>query len=331
MEDAIKNFTEQFSFEPIIENLESLKRTDSFVLGGMGGSHLSAGLLKSLQPSLDMYIHRDYGLPGIAGKRFKDALYIASSYSGNTEETLDFVEKAAEAGYSVAVIATGGKLVEFAKKNKLAYIVLPDTGIQPRSALGFSLIALATFVDSAHTDSAPALVEQIKQIGTRLDPKSLKKTGAELAEDLKGRVPVIYSSRNNLSLAYNWKIKFNETAKIPAFYNVLPELNHNEMTGFDVIPTTKELSSGFHFIFLSDDSDSEKVQHRMKILEKLYLDRGLTVKKVELSGSTTAEKIFNALLLADWTAFGLSETYGTEAEKVPMVEEFKKMIAKEAE
>jgi len=327
MEDAIKNFAEQFSFEPIIENLESLKRTDSFVLGGMGGSHLSAGLLKTLRPDLDIYVHRDYGLPSLANKKFKGSLYIASSYSGNTEETIDFAENAAELGYAVAVIATGGKLIDFAKKNMLAHIVLPDTGIQPRSALGFSLIALATFVDSAQGSADFALVEEIKKVGSSLQPTNFNKTGASLAEDLKGKVPIVYASRENLSLAYNWKIKCNETGKIPAFYNVIPELNHNEMTGFDVVPETKDLSSGFYFIFLTDENDSPKIQKRMEILQKLYTERGLSVTSLKLEGSTEIEKIFNSLLLADWTALSLSKIYGTEAEKVPMVEEFKKMVA----
>lgn len=321
MDKAIKDITSQFSFNPIIENESKIKSAESLVLCGMGGSHLAAGILKIYNPTLDIYIHRDYGLPLLSEKRFRDSLFVASSYSGNTEETLDFAEQAFAARYNLAIISTGGKLIEFAKENRLPYIQIPNTGIQPRNALGLSIIALSKLIG---VDEALA---EIQKLGSQLDPKSFESAGQKIAEELKGKVPVIYSSRSNLAVAYNWKIKFNETAKIPAFYNVLPELNHNEMTGFDVVDATKNLSAGFHFIFLEDSDDSPKIMRRMLVLRKLYEDRGLPVKVVELKGKTIFEKIFNSLILADWVALSLSGIYGTEPDQVPMVEEFKKLIA----
>ena len=80
----------------------------------------------------------------------------------------------------------------------------------------------------------------------------MSKKGKRLQEKISGKVPVIYASSENCAIAYNWKIKLNEGAKIPAFYNTFAELNHNEMTGFDVIDSTKSLSDKFHFIFLTD-------------------------------------------------------------------------------
>src|SRR3989338_7534914 len=123
-----------------------------------------------------------------------------------------------------------------------------------------------------------------------------------------------------------WKIKFNETGKIPAFYNVFPELNHNEMTGFDIKDATRALSEKFHFIFLKDPEDLDKNQRRMSITEKLYQYRGLKVSTVGLSGNNRQERVFSALILSDWTAFYTARSYGLEAEQVPMVEEFKKLM-----
>jgi len=148
-----------------------------------------------------------------------------------------------------------------------------------------------------------------------------------LAKKFEGYVPIIYSSRRNLAVTYNWKIKFNETGKIPAFYNIVPELNHNEMTGFDVINSTRSLSKKFKFLFLSDSDDNERIVTRMEVLQKLYEDRKLPVEVVKMNGGSRLEKIFSSLILADWTAFYTSELYGTEATEVPMVEEFKKIIA----
>ncbi len=312
----------QFSFEPVIENENKLKPAEGFVVGGMGGSHLSAGILKTINPNLDIYIHRDYGLPTPASNWFKNSLYIASSYSGNTEETLDFAEKAFEAKYNLAIVSTGGKLIEFARKNGLPYILLPQNNIQPRVALGFSLLALAKLTDGDD------LVKDFQTTGLNIDPMRWKEVGEALAqEDLKGKIPVIYSSRQNFTLAYSWKIKLNETAKIPAFYNVLPELNHNEMTGFDVIKGTSKLSKDFYFIFLEDSTDHPKIMRRMEVLKKVYEDRGMLVKNIPVVGESALEKVFNALILADWTAVSLATIYGTEPEAVPMVEEFKKLIS----
>ncbi len=321
MEDAVKNFATQFNFKPVIENESKLKRFDSFVLCGMGGSHLAADLLKIFNPAIDMYVHRDYGLPQLSEKRFKNSLYIASSYSGNTEEVLDFAEKALEAKYAVAVVATGGALIEFAKAHSLPYVLMPNAGIQPRSALGFSLLALTALIGDSETFA------ELQKLESTLAPMQFQEQGKALAQELAGKIPVIYSSRANTAVGYNWKIKCNETAKIPAFSNVFPELNHNEMTGFDVIESTKKLSEKFHFIFIADADDSPNIMRRMEVLAELYDKRGLQVTILQLTGTSVFEKVFNSLLLADWVALSLSGLYKTEPEKVPLVEEFKKMIA----
>lgn len=321
MEEAIKNFAKQFEWKPEIQNAAAFRPAKRLVVAGMGGSHLAADLLSAYDPKLDVYVHRDYGLPPLSDERLNDSILVASSYSGNTEETIDFAEEALRAKLNLAVVAVGGKLIDFAKKNNLPHVLIPDTKIQPRSALGFSITALAKLSGNV------TMLEELSNLSKVLKPEALRADGRKLASTLQGRVPVIYSSSRNLSVAYNWKIKFNETGKIPAFYNCLPELNHNEMTGFDVIPKTKQLSEKFYFLFLADAADNAKVAKRMNVCKKLYESRNLPVTVLALSGKTVFEKIFNSLLLADWSAFHTAALYGAEAEQVPMVEEFKKLIA----
>ena len=160
-----------------------------------------------------------------------------------------------------------------------------------------------------------------------LAPETLRGAGQKLANELRSKIPVIYASARNAAVAYNWKIKMNETGKIPAFYNVIPELNHNEMTGFDVSEKTKKLSENFHFVFLTDAADHSQIKKRMTVCKKLYENRGLAVTTIALSGDAVFEKIFNSLLLADWAALHTALSYGVSPDGVPMVEEFKKMIA----
>ncbi len=319
MEEAIKNFAKQFEWKPEIQNAGAFRTAQRLVLAGMGGSHLAADLLTAYDPNIAVHVHRDYGVPAVGGD-LKEVLFVASSYSGNTEETLDFAREALRLKRNLALVAVGGKLIDFARKNKLPYIVLPDTGIQPRSALGFSITALATFLGDTKMRS------ELSTLSTKLEPAALRAAGESLAKTLLGFIPVIYSSARNQGVAYNWKIKFNETGKSPAFYNVFPELNHNEMTGFDVTPSTAALSEKFHFIFLTDAADHPQIQKRMAVCRKLYENRGLPVTAVPLSGATVFEKIFNSLLLADWVAFHTALSYGVSPDGVPMVEEFKKLI-----
>lgn len=320
MKAAIENFAKQFEYEPVIKNQQNFKKAKSFIVAGMGGSHLAAGLLLAWKPGLNLIIHRDYDLPEIPDDKLAASLFVASSYSGNTEEVVDSLNQALGRGLRSVTISVGGKLAEIAQKHGLPHILLPDTGIQPRSALGFSFRALLKVMGEQQA------LAQTKKLASSLKPAAYEKQGKKLAQTLSGFVPVIYSSTRNLPLAYNWKIKFNETGKIPAFYNVFPELNHNEMTGFDVKEGSRALSANFRFIFLSDAADHPQIKKRMQVLKILYEARGLGVEILPLEGEDTFLKMFSSLVLGDWTAYYTALHYGLEPELVPMVEEFKKLV-----
>ena len=320
MYEAIKNFNKQFLYEPEIKNQENFVKKSGLVVIGMGGSALAPLLLKTWKPELDIIIHRDYGLPEFLGD-FIDKLVILSSYSGNTEEVVDAFKKAKAENLNMAIISTGGKLLSLAKENNVPYIELPNTGIQPRLALGLSIKAFLKFIGEEDE------LKKTSALATTLNPSDYENDGKMLAQKIKNHIPVIYSSNNNSSIIYNWKIKLNETGKIPAFHNVFPELNHNEMTGFDIKDSTRELSSKFHFIILKDEKDNPEILKRMTVLEKLFKDRNLQVEEIELMGKDTWHKIFSSLVLADWTAYYTALEYGLEPEQVPMVEEFKKLIS----
>ncbi|MCR4322868.1 MAG: bifunctional phosphoglucose/phosphomannose isomerase [Candidatus Azambacteria bacterium] len=320
IEDVINKFPEQFTYEPEIHNGEHLPKAHAYIVAGMGGSALAAELLRARDSEREILIHRGYGLPRVSESVLKRSVFIAISYSGNTEETLDAFIKAHAQGMSVAVIASGGKLIELAQEHEVPYIQIPNTGIQPRHANGFVLKALMKLMGDE---------DGLTDVGTLialLDPSRYQEEGKALAVKLKGKVPVIYASAENGAIAYNWKIKFNESAKIPAFHNVFSELNHNEMTGFDIIDSTKPLSNVFHFIFLTDENDHPRIVKRMELTKQLYTDRGLSVEAVKVEGESAWHGVFASLVLADWTAYYCALQYGTEPEQVPMVEEFKKMM-----
>lgn len=316
MYETIKNFNKQFEYEPIIENQDNLERKNKFITVGMGGSNLASGLLKIWKPEIDILIHKNYGLPSDT----KDRLLILSSYSGNTEEVIDAFKKGIQKNLPMAIITTGGKLLELAQKHFIPYIQIPNTNIQPRNALGFSVKALFKFVEEEDA------LEEINSLAEKLNPQDYENDGGILAKKLKNKIPIIYSSEQNMPIAYNWKIKFNETGKVPAFYNTFPELNHNEMSGFDVNEAKKELLKDFYFLILKDEKDDIRILKRMSILEQIYKKRGLSVEVIKIEGKDKYHKVFASLILADWTAYNLAKEYGTEAEQVPIIEEFKKLL-----
>lgn len=319
MRDAILSLPEQLKWKPIIANREKFFTGASLVVCGMGGSRVWAEIFEMLRPGTVARVHSDYSLPAGAEK-MSDVNFVISSYSGNTEETLSAYATARAVGLPLAVITVGGKLLELAKQDGAAYIQLPNTGIQPRASTGFGVKAFAALIGDEK------IFKELETIAEKLQPTNFEISGKTLAELLDGKLPLIYSSARNAALAQNWKIKINENAKAPAFWNVLPEMNHNEMTGFASAGGAVGVISMCHVIFLRDNEDFTRVRQRMDVTEKLLIARGVTISRVDLVGVTRMEKVFNALLLGDWTSVALGERYGVDTEQVPMVEEFKKMI-----
>ncbi len=318
----IKDYAKQFAYEPVVENAGKLKRFSKFLIVGMGGSHLAADILKAWHPDLDIIIWSSYGLPSLKEKDLKERLVIISSYSGTTEEAIEGFNFAKTKKLPMAVLAARGKLISLAIKWKVPYVQMPDFHLQPRMATGLSLKGMLALMGEK------TWLAEAKDLAVHFHPAREEHRGKDLAKRLHGSVPVIYASTRNAAVAYNWKIKFNKTGKVPAFFNVVPELNHNEMTGFDAKGRTVPLSRHFHFVFLKDGADDRRIIKRMSVLEKLYRDRGFKIEVILLQGKNELQKMFNALVLADWAAFHTAKMYGVDPEQVPMVEEFKKLISR---
>lgn len=317
MKNSILNFAEEFKYESEIINEDALGEYKHLVLAGMGGSHLAGDTIKAIKPGVDIYIHKDYDLPPYSDSFFKEGLLVVSSYSGNTEETVSFLRLALEKEYPVIIITTGGKILDIAKENNLPYIQLPLVDIQPRVAIGYVMVALA------HILKDEDIINSISKLADILKPESLMSRGESLANELESHVPIVYTSTRNLTIAYNWKIKLNETGKIPAFYNIFPEMNHNEIQGYD-----SKLSDNFCPIFITDSDDNERIQKRMFILKKQLDDKGIKTINFEVEGETRLEKVMNSILLADWFSYFIAIKNGVDPEEVSMIEDFKKELNK---
>jgi glucose/mannose-6-phosphate isomerase len=322
--ETIRNYPKQFEYEPVVIG-DLPRNVQYFIISGMGGSHLAADILKDFFNNI--FVHKNYGLPNLSKEILEKSLVIAISHSGNTEETIDSFETARKRSLRVIAVSTNGKLLELAKKYKIPYIELPGKDIQPRLALGYHIMALLKIVTADKRGLTLIDIEfeditfSFKRLSKTLEIGKLEKLARKIYPRLKNKIPVIYSSEKNEFLAYNFKIKFNETSKIPAFYNVFPELNHNE------IELLEHRKIPFAFIFLYDRNDHPRIQKRVDITKKIFKNKKLDVIKIDInSNKDRVHDIFSTLILGDFISYYLAKFYNKDPEKVEIIEKFKEMI-----
>ncbi len=315
-------FLEKFQ-EQIIEGyklgskIEVENTFDKIVFCGMGGSALGGRILKSyIGNKIPVFIVDDYNLPGFVDKK---SLVFVVSYSGNTEETIETYNQVLKRGLKPIVIAAGGKLEESAKDNKNQFIKIPSCP-QPRLSYGYQFLSILRALENT------SIVKENKQIVDNLavfigiQKEKTKTKAKELAKKMTNKIPVIYGSKNFEAAAYKWKININENCKSPAFYNIFPEQNHNELNGL------LRTNGNLHLIFLKCKDDNPKVRKRMDIVKKIAEENKIEVTIIEAEGNNFLERIIWAIYLGDWVSYYLALEYGVDPTPVELVEKFKKML-----
>jgi len=300
----------------------------SLEISGMGGSSLPANILRiylndlylknpEKNKRLGIFQNRFYSLPHEA---YDDCLNFFSSYSGNTEETISSFEEALKNNLPSVGFAAGGKILEMCQKNNTSCVIIPN-GIQPRYATGYLFAAMIQTLSNVGLveDKSKELIVLAEKLTASME--ELENKGKELAQKLVGKTPVIYSSAKFKSLAMIWKIKINENAKTPAFYNFYPELNHNEMVGY-TLPQSK-----FHVITLLDKNDHPQNIKRMQVTANLLKEKSIETTIIEMENDNIFNTIFSTLLLGDWTSYYLALAYNQDPTPVDMVEDLKKKLA----
>lgn len=321
MRKVIMNFPKQFSIGlDVAKDVKVIGDFNQLIFCGMGGSALPAEILKMLRNFYEwpiaIKIHKSYGLPARLSPR---ALVFTISYSGNTEETISSYEEAKKRNLQVIGIATGGKSAELCEKDKTPLVKIPKTNIQPRSALGYQFAAVIKVLSNSNI--IENLEKDILEMAKMLNPKKLEEQGKKLAKKIKGQIPIIYASDKYKALAQIWKINFNENSKSPAFWNYFPELNHNEMVGFE------KQTANFHIIILRDKKlDHPRILKRMEIMAKLLKDKKIDVDFVDIIGVNVLTKVFSNYILSQWVSYYLALEYGIDPTPVKMVEELKKKL-----
>lgn len=316
MLETLRTYNIQFNFIPEIINSHLIsKNYKQIVLCGMGGSHLAAGILKTVNPGIDIYVHRDYDIPPYSKSFLETSLLIACSYSGNTEETISFYNKIKQLyDFPVLCIACGGQLLTLAQSNNDPYIVLPKTEFVPRTALGIMSRALA------YTLKDKNIFNSLGNI--RLSIEDIENHAQEAIKLINSKTPIIYTSNQNLNLAYNWKIKFNETAKRIAFFNIFPESNHNELESYEFDSKAQD----YVVILLTDSLDHLSIKKRFNVFKEILEKKSISFLEIDISNNNIYEKVFQTIVLGDFICTHIAKKDNLPAAEVPLIEEFKKKL-----
>ncbi len=302
---------------------------NNVVVAGMGGSALAATLLVSW-PSIKLpfSVVRDYDIPTYADK---NTLFIASSYSGNTEETLSALTQAETKGCQIVVIASGGKLAEIAEKKAYPLYKIPE-GYQPRMAVFYNFRALIElFVSVGLLDkqvifeldlSAKWLAEQCKTLLADIPTKDNQ--AKQIARELAGNSIVVYAGAKFFPVAYKWKINFNENSKTIAWCNHLPEFNHNEFLGWTSHPTNKP----YKVIDIRSPLENVRTQKRFVISEKLLSGKRPQPEVVVPVGETLLKQLLWSIQLGDFVSLYLAIINELNPTPVALIEKLKVEMAK---
>ena len=308
---------------------EMSNRPENIVFAGMGGSALGA-LLASTFPGYEVpfVISRDYSLPKYVNKK---TLFIASSYSGNTEETLEALSQAEKTGATIMVIAGGGKLAEIAKEKHYPLALLPEV-TQPRYAVLYSFRALLSILVSADLLDEVKMKKEVEAATLFLKKhtknwaitvETAKNPAKKLALDLVGKSIVIYGGPLTFPAAYKWKISFNENAKNIAWVNQYPEFNHNEFLGW----TSHPLDKPYAVIDLRSSFEHSQVQKRFDVSSKLLSGKRPTPHTIMAEGDTLLEQLLWLVALGDFVSLYLALLNGLNPTPVDLIEKFKKELA----
>lgn len=276
----------------------------SLVISGLGGSAIGGDIVRTVisgKVSIPVFINRSYDLPNFVDEK---TLVVVSSYSGNTEETLSAFEDAIKRKAQVIAITTGGELKKRAFEHEIPVITIPG-GLPPRAALAYSFFSILVTLEEQgviprkhfNIDDIPAWLKEVREKFSYTVPEQ-DNVAKQLARKMYNHIPIVYGTCDLTdTIALRWKGQINENAKHPAFYNAFPELDHNEIMGFE---GNKELCSKMFLVILRTPEENDRIKKRIDITIDLLQGKTGRIIQIWPEGSNYLERIFYHILLGDY-------------------------------
>ena len=301
---------------------ENTKKIESVLITGLGGSGIGGTIVSELtaeECSVPVATNKGYDLPGYINE---NTLVICSSFSGNTEETIEAFHKAKAKNAEIACVSSGGQLIELAKENNLNYIQLPS-GDSPRAMMGYSITQLLYVLNhyglisdnfKAELNNSAALVDSLQE--------EIQADAEKITDHLYGKIPVVYACDGYQGMAVRFTQQLAENSKMVSWHNIIPEMNHNELVGW------RTKNEDLAVIFFRNESDHKRNQKRIEINNEVVSKYTSSVMEYWSKGETMYEKTFYLINVGDHATFNLSKRNGVVVEEIDVINYLKGELAK---
>ena len=320
------NIEDAFSLGNNIELKYKYENITNIIIAGMGGSAIGgdvAYILEKKNLNIPLQVFRGYDCPLWVNK---NSLVICSSYSGNTEETLCVFNEAIKKGAKVIGITTGGKLKD-ELVNKGKDIILIPKGLQPRAALAYSFVPIIKFLGKANIINPSinrylkGIVDNLKKHRLIYSERSENNPIYNIANEIKNKLPIIYADSSSLLIAaIRLKGQLAENSKMLSYHNELPELNHNEIVGWE---NNIDLLSNLVVLWLKDISDNPRVKHRQEITNSILKEMNIEQYNISVDGNSFHERFLHMIHYGDWLSYWCAILLKTDPSPVHKINRLK--------
>ncbi len=327
MDQLILRFTDQLEEALEIGAKASIRPLASPVhhvyVSGLGGSGIGADFVASFiynECKIPYLVGKGYDIPAYIGPQ---SLTIASSYSGNTEETLTAFDAMQKTGSRTICIASGGKILAAAEKLGLDNVRVPNTWPSPRACLGFSLVTQLAVLQKLGLIGNTALEEVRKSITLiRTEQQDIKARAEKVAQLIFGKLPVIYATDRFAPVAVRFRQQVNENAKSLAWHHIIPEMNHNELVGW------RDKHDDLAVIWFRSRNDHERNQVRIDINKEIISNYSSTLIELYAKGDSQIQQSLYLVNLGDWISWYLAQLRGVDAIEVKVIDFLKGELGK---
>lgn len=326
MKKLISEFTSQLKDALSIGENSTFNKTNkkfsNIVITGLGGSGIGGKIVAQLvqdEIKVPIAINNGYHLPAFVNE---NTLVIVSSFSGNTEETLEAMEIAEEKGAEIACISSGGKIIELAKEKGYNYILLPSCH-SPRAMLSYSLTQqffVLNHYNFINGDFKTSINNAIELLDKEIE--TIKSEALKVAKGIKGKTPIIYSEESYEGVSIRLRQQLNENAKVLCWHHILPEMNHNELVGW------AGGKNEYAVILFRNNSDYSRTQKRMEISKEVIEKYTNSHFEIWSKGNNPIEKSMYLILLGDWISIYLAELLDVDPIEIKVINHLKGELAK---
>ena len=329
--DFPENIIDAIELSENITLKNEYRDVNNIIIAGMGGSAIGGDVVYSLiknEIKIPFVVNRGYDLPAWANS---STLIICSSYSGNTEETISILEEAKSLGAKVIGITTGGLLESLCKNYSFDFVNIPS-GLQPRAALAFSFIPLLYILKKTSLINVEVknwLESSVDLIKSKREEYSLDKENNpvyQLANKLYNKLPIIYADSTSLeTVAVRLKGQICENSKILAYHSIYPEMNHNEIVGWE---NNEEFFSNYYVLWLMDDEMNSRNKSRKNIISEILSDLNVSQQEIKVDGNSFKERFLLLIHYGDWLSYWCAILHNTDPSPVKNIQTLKDKLSK---